>query len=319
MKRIDAHLHFVAEHPEALAVLDELDLKIHNITVAGSRESWRTTKQRYHALASARPDRFAWCTAFDVPGFNDPDYVDRAIEGLKQDFADGAVSCKIAKGIGMRVKDPSGRYFMVDDPLWTPILEWLTREQRPVVIHVADPIGLWQRPNDPDQAGNRKDSTYDISEMPSHAEIIAARDRVLARHPKLRVIGAHIGSQSHDLPAVAERLDRFDNFAVDTSARLSFIARQDSAMVREFFLRYADRILWGTDIVKTVGDDMPDDERVPLLDRVREIYRHAFLYYESADVVPIHERDFSTRGLGLPPDVLEKFYVANAERWIPGL
>ena len=319
MTRIDAHLHYAGQHPEAIALLEDLDLKAHNICIAGYRDSWRQEQQRYRALAQAHPRRYAWCTAFDVPGFDDPHYVDRVIENLAQDFADGAVACKVAKGIGMRLKDPSGRYFMVDDPLWTPIFEWLAREARPVVMHVADPISVWQRPKDPQAATEGMTHTHAAPDMPSHAAIIAARDRVLARHPALRVIGAHIGSQSHDLPAVAERLDRFDNYAVDTSARLSYIARQDSAKVRQFFLRYADRILWGSDIVKTVPADMPDAERTPLLERLREIYRHAFLYYESAGEVPVHERDFRTQGLALPRDVLERFYAGNAKRWIPGL
>ncbi len=320
MTRIDAHVHYVGEHPEAIAVLEDLDLKAHNVCVASTRDgSWRERRGRYLALARAHPKRYTWCTTFDPPRFDDPDYVDQVIANLEKDFADGAVACKVWKNIGMEEKDPSGRVFMVDDPLWTAIFEWLEREGRAVIMHLADPIRLWEPPKDPKNARVSKWRMYDKPDFPSHEEIMAARDRVIARHPRLHVIGAHMGSQSHDLTAISERLDRFDNYAIDTSARLSRIARQGSTRVREFFMRYADRILWGTDIVKTVGTDMPDHERIPLLLRVREIYRHAFLYYESTDEVPVHERDFRTRGLGLPVDVLDRLYSGNAKRWIPGL
>jgi len=310
MPRIDAHVHYAGEHSDALALLEELDLKLINISVAhGRRGPWREWSDRFRALADRNPDRFAWCASFDLPGFEDPDYVDRMIEGLERDFAAGAVACKVWKHIGMELKDPGGQAFMVDDPLIEPIFAHLEKTGRTLLMHMADPIRFWQTPGGP-AAGKH---------MPSHRDIIAARDRVIARHPKLRVVGAHVGSLSHDLGEVARRFDRYPNFAVDTSARLSFLARQDSETVRAFFIKYSDRILWGTDIVKAFPIDQPAPEREPILRRVREIYRHAFLYYESDAVVPIHEKDFRVPGLGLPEDVLEKFYATNARTWYPGL
>lgn len=306
--RIDAHVHFIGEHPEAIALLEELDLKAHNVCVAANhRGSWRQRQQQFRDLAKTAPLRYAWTTTFDPPGFDDPSYVERVIEGLSRDFADGALACKIWKNIGLEVRRPTGEPFMVDDPLWTPILEWLENQGRTLIMHLADPIKLWQQP------GGLPAGT------PSQAEILAAGERVIARHGRLRIIGAHIGSQDHDLAAVAKRLDAYPNYAIDTAARLSYLAHHDSGEVRDLFLRCPDRILWGTDIVKTVGRDMPAAERKPLLDRLREIYRHAFLYYESCDEVPVHERGFSVRGLALPPGVLEQFYCTNAKRWIPGL
>lgn len=320
MTRIDAHVHFIGEHPEAVALLEELDVKANNVSVASDhRGSWRGRQGRYRALADARSDRYAWSTAFDPPGFGEADYVDRVIEGLARDFADGAVACKVWKNIGMDVRDPAGKCFQVDDPLWTPVFQWLARQGRAVIMHLADPITLWQAPSRSDGAPASKWDMHNRPDMPRHEEIMAAWDRLLARHPTLRVVGAHLGSQDHDLAAAAARLERFPNYAVDTSARLSYLARHDSAKVREFFLRYSGRILWGTDIVKTVAADCPQAERTPLLARVRDIYRHAFLYYESAGEVPVHERGFRVRGLALPREVLERFYAGNARQWLPGL
>lgn len=318
MARIDAHLHFAAEHPEAMALVEEFDLKLHNIC-NGTQPGWRDLLKRYRILAERQPKRFAWCTSFDPPGFGEADYVERVIEGLRQDFAAGASAVKVHKGIGLSVKTPGGGYFMVDDPLWAPIFRWLEDHRLPVVMHVADPWCFWQDPatltNPPDGAG----SLRGVQGLPSYEQLIAARDRILERYPRLPLIGAHMGSQSHDLPAVAERLQRFPNYAVDTSARLVYLARQDSSKVREFVLRHRDRVLWGTDITKIVGHDMPDTQRQPLLNRLREIYRHAFLYYETKGEVPIHERTWRAEGLNLPANVLEAFYAGNAKRYLLGI
>ncbi len=70
---------------------------------------------------------------------------------------------------------------------------------------------------------------------------------MLSRYPKLRVVGCHLGSDEDDLNRLAQRLDAFPNFAVDTAARVRYFARGDRDRAREFLLRYQDRILYATD------------------------------------------------------------------------
>ena len=82
---------------------------------------------------------------------------------------------------------------------------------------------------------------------PAKEVILAARDRVLARYPKLRVVGCHLGSDEDDLSRLAQRLDAYPNFAVDTAARIRYFARGDRDRAREFLIRYQDRILYATD------------------------------------------------------------------------
>src|SRR2546423_1885391 len=84
------------------------------------------------------------------------------------------------------------------------------------------------------------------SDLPSHQELIAARDAVAAQHPTLRVVGAHLGSLEYDVDEIARRFDQHPNFVVDISARLTDFALQDTAKVRRFCIQYQERILWGT-------------------------------------------------------------------------
>ena len=55
-------------------------------------------------LAAKHPDRFAWCTSITPPDFKDVDFAAHTIAQFEQDFANGAVACKIGKNIGMRVQ-----------------------------------------------------------------------------------------------------------------------------------------------------------------------------------------------------------------------
>ena len=119
MQKIDAHIHYRADHPNALALFDDLDLKLFNVCVAhDSSGRWRQARRTlYRQLTDDNPQRFAWCTTFDPPDFKEPDYADRVIEELAQDFAAGAIACKFWKNVGMDVRKPDGSFLMIDNPI----------------------------------------------------------------------------------------------------------------------------------------------------------------------------------------------------------
>ena len=134
---------------------------------------------------------------------------------------------------------------------------------------------------------------------------------MLARHPDLRVVGAHFGSLEYDVAEIARRLDAFPNFAVDTSARMRDVALQDDAVVRGFIERYADRVLWGTDMVRREAfSGMTGEVRAERLAEARTRYETEFAYYEGDD---------SGHGLDLPSPVLQRIYWQNALEWYPRL
>ncbi len=324
MQKIDAHIHFVGDHPDTVRLLRELDVKLLNICVAHN-PSWRQAEaEPYRRLAREFPDRYAWCTSFDVPGFDDPDYIDRVIEGLGRDFTEGgALACKVWKNVGMEVRKPGGEFLFVDDPLFEPIWAYLERAERPLLFHIAEPLACWQplapgRPHYSYYSQNPQWHMHGRTDMPSHEALVGSWERLVERHPGLRVIGAHLGSLEYDVAEVARRLDRYPNLAVDMSARLGDLVFQDSQTVREFFLRYQDRILFGTDLVRRRSQtQMTDAERQALYQGTREQYQAHFAYFESDG--PVRVRQWDAQGLNLPEPVLQKFYTANARAWYPGL
>lgn len=322
--RIDAHIHYGDRHPDLLKLLDEVDVKLFNICVAhDSFGEWRKQADQYRVLAQEFPNRFAWCTSFDLPRFDDPNYVDSVIEQLDQDFRSGAIACKAWKNLGMEVKTPDGEFFMVDDPLLDPVFDFVSKQGYTLLTHIAEPYACWQ-PLTPDNphygyySRNPQWHMYGKPEFPSHERLMAARDNVLAKHPDLRMVGAHVDSLEYDMDEVAARFKRYPNFAVDVSARAGDLALLDPSKVRRLFTEFPDRILFGTDVV--MRDDLSalsEEEREKRLASLRQTYDQYFGFFESKGTVKLRDRE--VQGLGLPENILDKFYVTNAQTWYPGL
>ncbi|MHC4716058.1 MAG: amidohydrolase family protein, partial [Planctomycetota bacterium] len=304
------------------ALLDELDLKLLNVGVAHSERPWREHVERYRRMAEANPARYAWCTTFELPGFDDPDYADRVVDQLRRDFDDGAVACKIWKNVGMELRDPAGRFVQMDHPVFEPIYELLSKLGKGLLMHMAEPIGCWQPLDERNIhrvyfAAHPEWHMYGKEGVPSHAEIIAARDRVVDRYPKVPFIGAHLGSLEHDLRGIADRLDRWPNFAVD-SCRLYDMTFMDRDALREFLIAYSDRVICGTDLMsRTPVEELPDDDRQRFFQRTRASADRERRFYEADE--PVDVDGHQARGLALPEEVAAKILHANAERWYPGI
>lgn len=328
MQRIDAHTHFSGDEAEAFALFERLGLKLLNVCVArDDHGGWRGDGLKaavpYQRLAAAHPEYYGWATSFDLPRFDDPDYAEAVIAQLDEDFAAGAVGCKVWKNIGMELRRPNGEFVMVDDPIFEPVFAHLEKTERTVIAHLGEPRECWMpldqmKPHRSYYSSHPEWHMYGKPDFPSHQEIVDARDRLLERHPKLRFVGAHLGSLEYDVAEVARRFERFPRFAVDCAARLHDLAWQDADTVRRFFLDYPDRILYATDFVlRTPTSMLPPDERGKVLARLEAKSAEYASYFESSGKVELNGREF--QGLGLPDDVLEKFYAGNARHWYPGL
>ena len=324
MERIDAHIHLLGDDAESIALLEELDLKLLDICVAEG--AWRAEMRTpYRELSRRHPARYAWCTTFDLPDYrgSDAEYAERVIEELRSDFADGAIAVKAWKNIGMELRAPDGRAVLIDDPIFDPIYGFLSAQRMPILMHIGEPLECWL----PLREGSVHYGYYSRfpewhmhgrTDLPSHADLMDARDHVLAKHPKLRLIGAHLGSLEYDVAEIAKRFDRYPNFAVDISARLADLMSQPAGKVRDFFLAYPDRILFGTDIGSPrLHSTMAPEERARKFAEWRGMYDEHTRYFETTEQVKVLGQE--SPGIELPPDVLRRFYVTNAREWYPGL
>jgi predicted TIM-barrel fold metal-dependent hydrolase len=214
--KIDVHSHIFDDVPEVVEMMDRNRIRIVNICVRGNNPVLMRTAQEMAERLQARygRHRFPFASTFDLTRREAPDYVDQVKSWLDASFEAGAVMVKIWKEVGMEIKDRDGRFILPDDPLFDPIYAFLADRGQPLLAHLAEPLAAWL-PLDPENvhygyySNNPEWHLYGRDEFPSHAELIASRDRILERHPNLVLIGAHLGSLEHDVDEVARRLDRY--------------------------------------------------------------------------------------------------------------
>ena len=321
MNPIDAHVHLYKDDPAFGALLQRLKLRILDICLIDDRDPYFKAMEPQRGdvqrVVHSTSGRAVLCTTFSPYDFEEPGFSERAIRQLNQDFADGAVAVKIYKTIGMEIKTKAGKYLMPDDPAFKPVYEDIAAHHRTVVAHLAEPDSCWEPPNpaSPDYEyyeQHPQEYAYAHPEWPSKAAILAARDHVLAKHPKLRVVGAHLGSMEADLNEMAQRFDRYPNFAVDTAARVPYFILQPREKVRAFLIKYQDRILYATDLVV-----MPQDNTEKALQEWTSTYERDWKFFATDQTVEY--KGHNARGLRLPESVLRKLYRDNAIRWIPGI
>jgi predicted TIM-barrel fold metal-dependent hydrolase len=317
---IDVHVHLYKDDPAFAAVLKRLNLRVLDIIVIDDRDPYGKglEPQRSDVLkvVHVTAGRALFCTTFSPYDFEDPGFAQRTIRQLDADFAKGAIAVKIYKVMGMEMKSKAGKYVMADDPAFEPIYQFIAAHNRTVVAHIAEPDSCWQPPNpaSPDYSyyqQHPEEYAYVHPEWPSKAAILAARDHLLAENPKLRVVGAHLGSMETDVDQIASRFDRYPNFAVDTAARIEYLMMQPRDKVRAFLIKYQDRVLYGTDLVV-----MPKDNTEKALAEWNDTYARDWKFFATNKTVEVRGRKF--QGLQLPEPVLRKLYHDNTVRWFPG-
>ena len=144
--------------------------------------------------------------------------------------------------------------------------------------------------------------------VPSYEAQIEARDNLLESHPRLEFVGAHLGSLEWNLDELAKRLDRFPNMKADLAARLFHVQYQserDYEGVRNFMIRYQDRIIYGTD---TEVHDFPGMNPDKTMENLRRGWLSQWIYLATDSILTV-------RGLKLPKEVIDKIYFKNAESY----
>lgn len=318
MPVIDAHSHIVGDDAAVLSMLEDLGVHCFNICVARVGLTCDVQRQNYAQVAEDHPERYDWITAFEVPDFDDPNYVDRVIEQLDRDFANGAIGCKVWKNIGMEIKTPEGGYMQIDHPLLTPIFEHIERCDRTLLAHIGEPYACWQplsydSPHAPYYKEHPQWHMYNKPGVPGFEEISQAFDRLIERHRGLRIVGAHLGSQEYDLRAIARRFDRFPNYAVDTGARNYDLAFMDPGDVTEFLQQYPDRVLFGIDLGMPHSSHHEPAQRLRMIEEYRKQFNEARYYFCTDETFAMRDRVVS--GIRLSEDLQERLLLGNALHW----
>jgi predicted TIM-barrel fold metal-dependent hydrolase len=317
--RIDTHIHIHRDAPSLVSALKAANSRGLDIVVcpASDKEPFDLEEKLGATLKVARDSNgtLAWASTFDARGFEEANFTERTIARLRRSFYDGAIGVKIWKNIGMSIKAKSGAYLLPDNPALLPIYEAIEQAGRTLIAHLAEPDGAWlpldaKNPELSYYSNNPQWHMFGKTGAPMKNNILEARDRVLARYPKLRVVGCHLGSDEDDLSRLAKRLDAYPNFAVDTAARVRYFARADREQVRQFLNHYQDRILYATDFSLRTGD------ATAAARALKATHNRDWAFFAGTEKMDYTGN--ATQGLGLPDQVVRKIFRENALRWFPG-
>jgi uncharacterized protein len=307
---IDVHNHIndaarIDEHVAPDKVVREMDAA--NVRTAVILTGMWGDKLQHviDEMVTPYPGRFMVFTQVDWSRIDDPNFSREMVAQLNDAVRRGARGLKVLKDLGLGVKDRSGQFLRVDDPRLDPIWEECGRLGIPVAIHVTDPEAFFH----PIDGNNERyeeliehpDWSFYDHGFPSKEQIMAARDRVFARHPHTTFVALHVANWPENPDYVSAMLDRLPNVMVEFGAREAELGRQPRR-AREFFLKYQDRIMFGT-------DSPPQAAMYRNYIRWLETDDEYFDYWDSPG-----QGRWKIYGMHLPDSVLQKVYHANAER-----
>ena len=321
--KIDAHAHLNSENTffEEQARGDNFRLITINVDHSDSASVKEQLKHSLSAIQKYPDDVFYSATFyFDTAGWEDDDWSKKVIDQIGENISGGAVSVKLWKNIGMTVTDRQGNFIMVDNPKIDQVIDFIVSKNLPVTGHLGEPKNCWMPLSEMTVRG---DSSYFAQnpqyhmflhpEYPSYEDQINARDNMLEKHPDLKFIGCHLGSLEWDVDELAKRLDKFPNMAVDLAARichLQFQSKTNREKIRDFCIKYQDRIIYGTDL----ADNGSSNEK-QVAENIRNTWIEDWRYFVTDNKLTSDTFTGSFDGLQLPKEVVSKIFGENAIKW----
>ncbi len=290
---------------EVVAAMDRLNLQV--MVQARPSSGQRLISQIEGVRAAGHEDRFVFFASLDLRNVG-PGSGARIAAQLEEDVRAGAVGIgEIGKGFGLSTRKADGSRLEMDDPELDVVWETAGRLGIPVFVHTGDPPEFFE-PLDYENERwlemaifpNRRFN--DRSRFPAFDDLMAERERMIAKHPNTTWVLAHMGWHTQDLGRLGEIFDRYPNVLGEVGAVLYDLGRQPR-FGRDFFEKYQDRILFGKDSFR------PDE------------YPYYWRVFETADEYFDYYRDYHAfwklYGMDLSDEVLRKLYYGNALRIVP--
>jgi len=321
--KIDSHVHINSEKGffEDQALKENFRLITLNVDHSDSSS---VRQQLDLALISSKkfPGKvfYGATFCFDTAGWGTDVWSKNVIGQLNRNISGGAISVKLWKNIGMTVRDKNGKFIMVDDPELKPVIDFIISKNLPITGHLGEPRNCWLplsemtvRSDSSYFAENPQYHMFLLPEYPTYDDQINARDHLLELHPDLKFVGCHLGSLEWNVDELAKRLDKFPNMAVDMAARichLQYQSARDRKRIRDFCIKYQDRLLYGTDLSYNGSDN---GEKIAKW--MHDTWFDDWKYFTSKDKMTSDEFKGTFECLQLPKEVVRKIYAENAIRW----
>lgn len=193
----------------------------------------------------------------------------------------------------------------LDHPSFDEFYAFVEEKRLPLLLHYGDPREFWDKDKIPKWALERGwlyDATFTHFDE-GQKEV----ERVLCKFPKLHLVLAHFFFVSDDYDYAVNFMEKWENVCFDiTLGTEMYVNFNNDSRWRDFFIKYQDRILYGTDIYNWEQGDSTVEER----------YAHAvnlirsFLEKKEPFSDKWTGRKFE-KPFGLPSEVLDKIYSKN--------
>jgi len=325
VKKIDTHVHIYTE--DASLIRQAAADNFHLIDINGYLFPGAPSIEEQQALAVQHLGDFRahmdYITTISVKNFDEDTWQEETIQYLKNSFAQGAVGVKVWKNIGMELKDKNGEVVMIDNPKFDPVLDFIADNGITLFSHQGEPKDCWLPLEEMTlhkgyYSRNPMYHMYKHPEYPTYEEQINARDHMVEKHPDLKIVSVHLASLEWSVDEISKRLDKYPNLAVDVAARMSSLQYQamtDPKKVHNFFLKYQDRILYGSDI--TINKNSRDSTAV--MQNAHKRWTSDWRFFVTDEEMTVSGFEGKFNGLKLPRTVVDKIYKKNVERWVSRL
>lgn len=195
----------------------------------------------------------------------------------------------------------------LNDPYYDRMFDMLEERDVPVLLHVNDPEENW----DPEKVSAGAKAAgwfYGDGTHLTKQEIYNEVFELLDKHPNLRVTLAHFYFLSNFREEAIRVMETYPNVSFDLTPGWEMYLgfSKDIEGWHDFFVKYQDRILFGTD---SNTQKRTNDELVGLVDSAithdaGEFTRH------------VYGRDILIRGLALDDTIVAKIRRGNFERFV---
>jgi predicted TIM-barrel fold metal-dependent hydrolase len=318
--KIDAHIHLNSAKTELFEIALENKFKLIAIKTDVPFFPSLSKQQEFIDLAYRQyKEGVYFLTTFSLENWGSENWLGQTLENLKVDFANGALGVKVWKNIGMSLKNSDNQFIMIDDDHFNPVVKYIIQQNKVILGHLGEPKNCWLPlqnmtvKNDQEYFKEHPEfHMYLHPEYPSYDAQIEARDNLLQKNPKLQFIGAHLGSLEWSIDELSKHLENYPNMAVDVADRIchfQYQSKRNRDLVRDFFIKYQDRIIYATDFIVDSSIDT----------NVKDIWKQTWIndwkYFATNEFMTDEKVDGIFQGLQLPKKVINKLYFNNAIKW----
>ena len=306
MIRLDSHTHITFHNVEELLRQAKEDYNYEKIAIMGLSCSHGRANNFECLLGKALDPAYTYVYGSMLYGVDTPATAadhEKQLQLMLEAGFDGWKILESKPSLYQKLQIP------LDSDVFEKAFSFAEENQVRVTWHAGDPATFWSEDTAPEFAV--RNHWLCVGEgMPTLRQIYTQVENVLDRHPKLIASLAHLFFTSDDRAHAVSMLEKYPSLNLDLTPGNEMYDNfmKDRAGWYDFFCKYSERLIFGTDMVDNIYDQVFGSQKA-IVDLVMKTL--------------CEDKEFTVwqitgKGLGLPEDVLENLFHKNYEKLIAG-